>query len=50
MDMYRTLEENDIPDEDEIFEKYGMNEEDWLPTIHVYFSDDLTQDPGVATA
>jgi hypothetical protein len=42
LDMSLTLEKNGILDEREQFEKVGMNEDDWLPVIHLYFSDDLT--------
>jgi hypothetical protein len=42
LDMSQTLEANGIKDETETFEKLGMNEEDYLPTVHLYFSDDLT--------
>ena len=42
MDMDKTLEENDIPDESEEFLELGMDEHYYLPAIHLYFNDDLT--------
>ncbi|KAJ3081659.1 Cytochrome b5 domain-containing protein 1, partial [Quaeritorhiza haematococci] len=42
LNMSLTLEQNGIPDESAMFEKIGMEEADWLPAVHLYFSDDLT--------
>jgi hypothetical protein len=42
LDMTSTLEENDIKDDREKFENINLNEDDWLPVVHLYFSDDLT--------
>ncbi|KAL3893981.1 MAG: hypothetical protein SGCHY_005533 [Lobulomycetales sp.] len=54
LDMNATLEENGMPDQAKQFERAGMNEDEWLPVIHLYFryarvftfhfisSDDLT--------
>jgi hypothetical protein len=42
LDMNSTMEENGIPDQSAVFERVGMDEEAWLPAIHLYFSDDLT--------
>ena len=50
LDMNLTLQENGIPDEQDIFDDLGMNSDQWLPVIHLYFSyfyylffrDDLT--------
>ncbi|KAL2917924.1 hypothetical protein HK105_202337 [Polyrhizophydium stewartii] len=42
LDMSMTLEENGIRDESAYFERLGIDEEQWLPAIHLYFSDDLT--------
>lgn len=42
LDMNATLEANGIPDESKIFDQVGMDEDQWLPAIHLYFSDDLT--------
>ena len=43
LDMYNTLEENGIPDESDDFYQLSMNEEQYLPAIHLYFNDDLTE-------
>ena len=42
LDTSLTLEENGIKDESLEFQKGLLNEEDYLPVIHLYFSDDLT--------
>ena len=42
LDMDKTLEENGVLDESEEFYKLGMNDEHFLPAIHLYFNDDLT--------
>lgn len=42
LDMSQTLQKNGIADESDKFETLGMNEDEWLPTLHLYFSDDLT--------
>ena len=42
LDMDQTLEENSIPDEDEEFYTLGMNDDTYLPAIHLFFNDDLT--------
>ncbi|XP_035697638.1 cytochrome b5 domain-containing protein 1-like [Branchiostoma floridae] len=43
LDMGMTLEENEIFDESEDFYVLSMQEEQWLPAIHLYFNDDLTE-------
>ncbi|XP_068699599.1 cytochrome b5 domain-containing protein 1-like [Montipora capricornis] len=43
LDMDKTLEENGVSDESEEFYKLGMNDEHFLPAIHLYFNDDLTE-------
>ena len=44
LDMTKTLEENDIKDDGKEFYELGMNEEEsFLPPIHLYFNDDLTE-------
>ena len=43
MDMDKTLEENGVVDEDEEFYELGMDEEEFLPPIMLYFNDDLTE-------
>ncbi|KAI8802152.1 hypothetical protein BJ742DRAFT_912522 [Cladochytrium replicatum] len=43
LDMSMTLEQNGIRDDSEDFHRVGvMDEDEWLPAIHLYFSDDLT--------
>lgn len=42
LDMNKTLEQNKVFDEDEEFYKLSMNDDDFLPAIHLYFNDDLT--------
>ena len=42
LDMEKTLEENEIVDEDEEFYKLGMNDDSFLQSIHLFFNDDLT--------
>lgn len=41
--MNKTLIENEVEDESEEFYKLGMNDEQFLPPIHLYFNDDLTE-------
>jgi hypothetical protein len=43
LDMYKTLEENGIPDEFEDFYQLNMDEDQYLPAVHLYFNDDLTE-------
>jgi len=43
LDMDKTLTENGVVDESEEFYRLGMNEELFLPPIHLYFNDDLTE-------
>lgn len=42
LDMDKTLEENDIPDEASEFERLSIEEEFYFPILHLYFNDDLT--------
>ena len=43
LDMKITLSENEIYDETSEYEALGISEEKWyIPTIHLYFNDDLT--------
>lgn len=42
LDMKLTLEQNGMKDDSDAFEKVGMNDDEWLPIVHLYFSDDLT--------
>lgn len=43
LNMTKSLEQNGVKDEDEEFYELNFNEEDWLPAIHIYFNDDLTE-------
>ena len=43
LDMNKTLEENGVADESEEFYKLSMNEELFLPALHLYLNDDLTE-------
>lgn len=47
--MDRTLEDNGVKDESEEFYKLGMDEEQFLPALHIYFNDDLTTDDDMYT-
>ena len=40
--MNATLDENGIPDDMPNFDALDIDEDFYLPTIHLYFSDDLT--------
>lgn len=42
LDMARNLEDNDIPDETDELLELGIDVEDYIPAIHLYFNDDLT--------
>ena len=44
LDMSKTLEDNNIPDESDVFEKLGLPNDYYIPALHIYFSDDLTVD------
>lgn len=37
LDMALTLEQNGIKDESATFETLGIDEDQWLPVIHLYF-------------
>lgn len=43
LDMERTLTENGILDETALFKKLSIDPDEHIPTIHVYFNDDLTE-------
>ncbi|XP_062505330.1 cytochrome b5 domain-containing protein 1-like [Corticium candelabrum] len=43
LDMYKTLQENGISDEFENFYELNMDEDLYLPAVHLYFNDDLTE-------
>lgn len=42
LDMSKTLEENGVVDETEKFSGLGLDEDFYVPTLHIYFNDDLT--------
>ena len=42
LNMHQTLEENGIVDEEAIFEELGIELDECIPTLHLYFNDDLT--------
>ncbi len=43
LDMEQTLTENDISDETTEFLSLEMDPETYIPAIHLYFNDDLTE-------
>ena len=43
LDMIKTLSDNGIQDEDEEFYELSMNDDTYLPALHLYFNDDLTE-------
>ena len=43
LDMSKTLAENKVTDESEEFYKLGLDEDQFLPAIHLNFNDDLTE-------
>ena len=42
LDMEKTLEENGVIDETENFYKLGLDDDFYVPVLHLYFNDDLT--------
>ena len=40
--MDQTLEENGIVDDDLAFEQLGIDDDGYMPVLHIYFNDDLT--------
>ncbi|KAG8461651.1 hypothetical protein KFE25_001269 [Diacronema lutheri] len=42
LDMGKTLDENGIPDERPTFDALSIDDEYYVPTVHLYFADDLT--------
>ena len=42
LDMEMTLEENGILDESETFLDLGLDENFYIPALHLYFNDDQT--------
>ncbi|KAF8282729.1 Component of motile flagella 17 [Trypanosoma cruzi] len=43
LDMTKTLDENGIVDESEEFESLGLNADFYIPALHLYYDDDLTE-------
>eukprot|EP00928_Gymnodinium_smaydae_P053215 TRINITY_DN37259_c0_g1_i1.p1 TRINITY_DN37259_c0_g1~~TRINITY_DN37259_c0_g1_i1.p1 ORF type:complete len:292 (-),score=36.92 TRINITY_DN37259_c0_g1_i1:98-856(-) len=43
LNMSKTLEENGVKDETEEFRHLGIDPDDHIPVIHLYFDDDLTE-------
>lgn len=44
LNMELNLEENGIPDETEEFANLNIDEDQYIPALHVHFNDDLTVD------
>jgi hypothetical protein len=42
LDMHKTLEQNDIPDETSEFVNLNIDEDSYIPCVHLYYNDDLT--------
>ena len=42
LDMDQTMEENDIPDESKDFIDLNLDEDSYIPCVHIYYNDDLT--------
>lgn len=42
LDMDKTLEANGVIDETDLFYSLRMNDDFYIPTLHIYFNDDLT--------
>lgn len=42
LDMSATLEDNGIKDESADMLELKLDEDEWLPILHVYYNDDLT--------
>merc|ERR1711924_297261 len=43
LNMKKTLEENGMTDETEEFMRLGIDPDEHIPVIHLYFNDDLTE-------
>lgn len=43
LDMELTLEENGVADEAEEFAELEIDEDYYIPVVHLYFDDDLTE-------
>jgi len=44
IEMSKTLEQLGIVDESKVFEHAGINQDQYMPVVHIYFNDDLTDD------
>ncbi|KAI3389023.1 hypothetical protein SNEBB_003537 [Seison nebaliae] len=44
LDMDKTLEENNVPNHDEECYRLGLNEDEFIEAVSLYFKDDLTED------
>ena len=42
LDMDKTLEENDIPDETDEYLDLNIDEDDYVPAVHLYYDDNLS--------
>eukprot|EP01041_Mallomonas_annulata_P009178 gene9178-19020_t len=42
LNMNQTLEQNEVYDETDTFYELGMDDDFYIPTLHIYFNDDLT--------
>jgi len=42
LDLDKTLDENGVPDESEEMEQLNIDEDAYIPALHVHFNDDLT--------
>eukprot|EP00878_Enallax_costatus_P019323 GHUV01020385.1.p1 GENE.GHUV01020385.1~~GHUV01020385.1.p1 ORF type:complete len:233 (+),score=43.81 GHUV01020385.1:241-939(+) len=42
LDLNRTLSENGVAEESELFESLDMQHDSYIPVLHVYWNDDLT--------
>ena len=42
LDMRYTLEDNEVPDERKMYSDLSLPDDFFVPTIHLYFNDDLT--------
>lgn len=42
LDLNRTLSENGVAEESELYESLDMHHDSYVPVLHVYWNDDLT--------
>jgi hypothetical protein len=42
LDLKKTLSQNNIPDESEKYFKLGLDDDFDIPSLHIYYDDDLT--------